>query len=98
MTDRVDYNRAAWKAEGGMFITVKPAKLVTKQTQIVPGGVAIWLREGGPKGVTGAMLLWSDVIRLALHAALHNPAARADLRAALAEMPIDEAAEEVPRE
>lgn len=50
-------------------------------------GVIVW--GNNSKKATGAAMAWGDVLRMAVHAATHNSAARADLEAALAAIPAE---------
>jgi hypothetical protein len=87
---KVIYEAGWMNQPGGLYWKVTSSIRVTEPLRPVEPGVAVWTKEG--KGATGAVITWQDVLRMAVLAAQHNPAARADLVAALAALPELEAA------
>lgn len=78
----VDYTPGTLMEPDGRFCRVTSLNDVTAPILAVPKGIVLWLHAGGA-GTTGVAIPWRDVLRMAVHAAKHNSAARADLLEAL---------------
>lgn len=78
----VDYTPGTLMEPDGRFCRVTSLNDVTDTMMPVARGLIVWTRAGST-GTLGALIPWRDVLRMAVHAAKHNSAARADLLEAL---------------